>query len=297
MAGFRGVTFLTAMDPATGLIDDASVGETGRALSAGYNSAEPFPHIVIDDFLPTPILDLCLSEFCEEGQEGGVSYNLPQERRKREYQPEKMSQRARQLFYAFNSKPFVTVVQNITGLNGLIPDPYFLGGGFHELEQGGHLGVHADFNHHKLMNVERRVNVLIYLNPGWRDEYGGQLELWNEKMTASAKSIVPMLNRCVIFNTTSTSYHGNPNPVNHPNHRSRKSIALYYYSATWDRSKRSHTTKFRVRPGSNDRPDTAVRRAELVEDLLPPALLRTARKVKRAFRGSAKRTWGGDRAA
>jgi len=134
------------------------------------------------------------------------------------------------------------------------------------------------------MNLERRVNLLIYLNPGWRDEYGGQLELWNEAMTSRVKSVVPELNRCVIFDTTSKSYHGNPNPVNHPQGQSRKSIALYYYTASWDGSKRDHTTQFKVRPGSPDEPDRGVRREELIEEVIPPVVLRAVRKLKKAVR-------------
>ena len=85
--------------------------------------------------------------------------------------------------------------------------------------------MHADFNHHKLMNLERRINVLIYLNKDWRDEFGGQLELWDSGITRCFHTIVPSFNRCVMFNTTSESMHGNPRPVNHPDRVPRRSIA------------------------------------------------------------------------
>ena len=146
-----------------------------------------------------------------------------------------MTNPVRRLFYSFNSKPFIRVLENITNINGLIPDPYFLGAGFHEIGQGGHLSVHVDFNHHKVMNLERRINVLIYLNKDWDKTCGGQLELWNKDVSKSVKSVVPAFNRCVIFNTTDWSYHGNPEPVKHPAGVTRKSIALYYY-IRWPRS-------------------------------------------------------------
>jgi hypothetical protein len=284
--GGNWMTFLQEMDPATGLIDAARARETDRGLSEAYNAAKPFPHIVIDDFLPRPVLDMCLREFKTEGQEGATQYDRPQERLKREYKPDQMSEGPRNLFYSFNSRPFITILENITGIKGLIPDPYFSGGGFHEIQTGGYLGVHADFNHHKLLNVERRINVLIYLNEDWRDEYGGQLELWDEGMRECVKSVVPVMNRCVIFNTTSNSNHGNPHPVRHPDGRSRKSIALYYYTATWDDLKRSHTTQFRSRPGTEDKADLEVRRKELIRDFVPPILYRAARKVGQTIRGS-----------
>ena len=238
---------------------------------------------MIDDFLPPEILEACLREFPARQGAGGdapVEYDRAQERLKSQYNPDQLAAQARTLFYSFNSRPFIRLLENITGIAGLIPDPYFLGAGFHEIGQGGHLSVHVDFNHHKVMNLERRINVLIYLNKDWRDDYGGQLELWNADMTERRQSITPVFNRCVIFNTSEFSYHGNPNPVNHPEGITRKSIALYYYTSTWSDAKREHTTQFRVRPGSEDRVDLAVKAKELVLDLTPPLLRRGLRRMR-----------------
>jgi Rps23 Pro-64 3,4-dihydroxylase Tpa1-like proline 4-hydroxylase len=192
-----------------------------------------------------------------------------------------MTPRMRSLFYAYNSWPFIKVLENITGVKGLIPDPYFLGAGFHEIATGGHLSIHADFNHHKPMNLERRINVLIYLIKDWRSEYGGELELWDRKMQAAVQTVVPEFNRCVIFNTDSDSYHGNPSLVNHPAGISRRSIALYYYTATWSAAKRDHTTQFRVRPGAEDKRDWKVGLNEFIADITPPMLYRGLKKLKR----------------
>lgn len=271
------MTFLVEMDPTTGLIEADRVREKGKDLNATYDAGYPFPHIMIDDFMPRPLIDKCIAEI-EAGQRDTRSYDRAQERFKSEFKPDEMSQDTRNLFYTFNSRPFIRILENITGIRGLIPDPYFLGAGFHEIKTGGHLSIHADFNHHKLMNVERRINVLIYLNDDWSDEFGGQLELWEDDMSKSVKSFVPVANRCVIFNTTSDSNHGNPNPVNHPDGRSRKSIALYYYTSTWGDEKRSHTTQFRPRHGTVDKPDWTVRRRELINDLMPPMLRRALTK-------------------
>jgi hypothetical protein len=263
-----------------GFVDAEAVREKGTELHETYASGNPFPHIAIDDFLPQEVIDLCLAEFDRSRHDGQTVYNREQERLKREFKPDELSPEARALFYSFNSRPFIRVIENITGIKGLIPDPYFMGGGFHEISNGGHLSVHADFNHHKPMNVERRVNVLIYLNADWKPEYGGQLELWDNDMKGCVQSIVPMLNRCVMFNTTSFSNHGNPQSVNHPAGVTRKSIALYYYTATWDGAKREHTTQFRARPGTVDKVDWAVRRSELLDDFLPPILRRGIAKVR-----------------
>lgn len=273
------MTFLTEVDPVTGLMDAKAAEEKGRDLRDRYVSAQPFPHIAIDDFLPPALLERCLADFPDSCQ-AEDTYNRDQERLKRSYLPDVLPQQTRQLFYAFNSLPFIEVIQNISGIEGLIPDPYFLGGGFHEIVEGGHLSIHADFNHHQPMNLERRINVLIYLNRDWTEEYGGQLELWDDDMRQCVQSYVPIFNRCVIFSTTSRSNHGNPKPVRHPERTPRRSIALYYYTATWDATRRDHTTQFKVRPGTNDAPDWQVKRKELASDLLPPMLRRRMGRIK-----------------
>lgn len=272
------MAYLAEMDGATGLIASEAVRAKGLELRECYQAAKPFPHVVIDDFLPAEIIDLCLAEFGSGELQTAVAYDRAQERFKRQINPDTMGVDARRLFYSFNSRPFIRLVENITGISGLIPDPLFAGGGFHEIGPGGHLSMHTDFNHHKPLDLERRVNVLVYLNRDWKDEFGGQLELWDDTMKRCEVSVVPLAGRCVIFNTTSSSNHGNPQPVNHPDGVTRKSIALYYYTATWSDEKRSHTTQFKQRPDSPDKFDWAVRRRELAFDLMPPILLRALRR-------------------
>lgn len=279
------VTYLDEVNPVTGLIDPTSFESKGSELREQYESADPFPHIAIDDFLPASLLERCLEEFPPR-HSAEQAFDRQQERSKRSFSPDALPPFSRQLFYSFNSRPFIQLVENISGINGLIPDPYFLGGGFHEIAEGGHLSMHADFNHHRRLNLERRVNVLIYLNKEWRDEFGGQLELWDNEMKTRVHSYVPHFNRCVMFSTTSHSNHGNPNPVRHPDGTPRRSIALYYYTATWDGTKRQHATQFRVRPGTEDQHDVTVKRGELIADLLPPIVYRGIRRIR--DRDSAK---------
>lgn len=272
------MAYLTEMDGKSGLISELP-RDKGTELQERYGAAKPFPHIVIDDFLPPALLDKVLAEFPSRTN-AEAEFDRDQERYKAQFSPDRLAPDLRNMFYAFNSLPFIRVLENITGIRGMVPDPYFAGAGFHEIGQGGHLSVHADFNHHKPLNLERRINVLIYLNKDWRDEYGGQLELWDTAMTKCEASILPLFNRCVIFNTTSNSFHGNPHPICHPHKVPRRSIALYYYTATWDQFRREHTTQFRARPGSNDKIDWHVKVAELSDDLLPPIVVRNFRRVK-----------------
>lgn len=259
---------------------DPSISALGTQYRDQYNSATPFPHIVLPDFLDENILDLCLHEF-PSVPDSSADYKRSQENLKFEFRPEVLSPPLRSLFYSFNSIPFVGFVENLTGIKGLIPDPYFAGAGLHQVSNGGHLDIHTDFNFHAAMGLERRINVLIYLNKDWREEYGGCFEIWDHKVSRCCRRVVPAFNTCVVFNTSSISFHGNPVRVNHPLGMPRRAIALYYYTATWDNTRRVHTTRFKVRPNSPDEIDLRIRFNELVEDVMPPFALRAVRKLAR----------------
>ena len=263
------------------VFDIDTTKDLGKDLNERYQAGDPFPHIYIDNFLPEEVIDYCLKHFPKKLDADGMAFDRDQERYKQSFHPDYLEPRLRSLFYAFNSRPFIAVIENITGIKGLIPDPYFVGGGFHEIGTGGHLSMHADFNHHKPLDLERRVNVLIYLNRDWKEEYGGQLELWRTDMSERVQSIVPLANRCAIFTTTQESMHGNPNPIAHPDGVTRKSIALYYYTSTWDESRVGKTTQFKPRPGTSDRPDWGVKSEEMMAEFLPPFMSRRLINLKR----------------
>lgn len=269
---------IVATGPAPFWFCDPGSARRGSEFHAQYAAARPFPHIVLDDFLPVELADLCIAEFPKEPA-SITQYARHQENRKFEFKPEILSPPLRSLFYSFNSAPFVEFLENLTGIKGLIPDPHYIGAGFHEVANGGHLSIHADFNHHAVMDLERRINVLIYLNRDWKEEYGGCFEIWDQAMNQRRLRVVPLFNRCVIFNTSSTSFHGNPDPVNHPFGQSRRAIALYYYTATWDGLRRSHSTQFKVRPESSDQFDFGLWMSELAADLTPPIAMRAIGRV------------------
>lgn len=275
------MSYIEIADASYGFADAAALKAKGAELHDQYVNADPFPHIVIDDFISPAMLEACLQEFPAAPDPDSERFDREQERYKTSYNPDYLSARARSFFYSLNSRPFVDFLQNMTGIPGLAPDPHFMGGGFHETRQGGHLSVHADFNLHPVLKMERRLNLLLYLNKDWQADYGGALELWDQKMQSCVKSVTPVFNRCVVFSTTATSFHGHPGPVAHPLKTPRRSLALYYYTATWDGTGRSFTTQFKKRRESEDKVDWAVRRDELMTDLLPPIVARNVRRVLR----------------
>ncbi len=264
---------ILAMDTDTLQLDPEIAKAVGKSASESYRVKQPYPYGGFDDFLPAEVLDHVLEEL-QTLPEAETTFNRPQEKLKTSYVPERLPTYTRNLFYVLNSRPFVQFLENMTGIKGLIPDPYFAGGGVHVVGNGGHLDIHADFNHNAILNLERRLNVLIYLNKDWEKDFGGSFEIWNHEMTEMVESFVPLFNRMVCFNTGSTTWHGNPTPVNHPEGKPRMSLALYYYTATWDGTKRSHTTLFKPRPGSIDKADRETRRNELLQDMVPPIMYR-----------------------
>lgn len=264
-----------------GFFDTLQLKDKGSELRDQYISAEPFPHIVIDDFCSPDMLNACLEAFPQSPDPDSRSFDRDQERFKTSFNPDFLTPQLRSFFYSLNSRPFLQFLENMTGIDGLIPDPYFAGGGFHQTNQGGHLSVHADFNFHRKLGLERRLNILIYLNKNWKDGYGGELELWDKNMTQCMHRVVPHFNRCVVFSTSGESFHGHPEPVAHPSNEPRRSIALYYYTATWDESAAKKTTQFKPRPNSSDKVDWKVKTVEMLSDFLPPILTRTIMKMRR----------------
>ena len=212
-----------------------------------YAAAEPFPHIVLDGLFDDEALDAVLREFPGPDGMKWRQFDSPLEKKLGYYhETSNISKTVREFLNDMNSFEMLLWLEALTGIEGLIPDPYFGGGGLHQIEPGGFLKVHADFNVHPKLKLDRRLNMLIYLNKEWREEYGGQLELWDRDGKTCRKKILPTFNRTVVFSTTDTSFHGHPHPLKSPPGITRKSVSLYYYTAGRPADERSvaHDTLF-----------------------------------------------------
>jgi SAM-dependent methyltransferase len=207
-----------------------------------YDNANPFPHIVIDNFLPPEVLDAILAKFPKPGEMDWWAFNNNNEIKLGSKNEVQIPQVARNVLAELNSGYILDWLEPLTGVPGLIADTRLIGGGLHQIQRGGKLGVHLDFNIEPRTKMARQLNLLIYLNKDWQEDWGGHLELWNEDKTECIKKVEPIFNRCVIFNTTGKSWHGHPHPLNTPENVTRKSLALYYYNT--DNKKDYHNTIF-----------------------------------------------------
>jgi Rps23 Pro-64 3,4-dihydroxylase Tpa1-like proline 4-hydroxylase len=261
--------------------DEAECAAAGAALADQYRTAQPYPHIVMDEFLPADFLRELLNEFPGDENQG-ESFGRAQEHLKTQRSPHKLSGRNMRTFLnELNSPAILKFLEAMTGIKHLMGDPFFMGGGLHETRAGGHLGVHADFNVHSRLNCERRLNLLIYLNDDWAPEYGGDLEIWDQKMQHRCHKIAPVMARAVVFNTALDSFHGQPDALTCPPDRSRRSIATYYYTAPEDGvgSLKKRTTVFRERAGTADKKDRRVQVEHFLRDWSPPKLFPVVRRL------------------
>jgi hypothetical protein len=217
-----------------------------------HQSAEPFPHSVIDDFLPPEVCDALLREFPTPH---GHDWELIDKRDHRKLVAQKIAafgEATRHILQELNGPSALAFLETLTGITGLIPDPYLEGGGLHQIERDGFLKVHADFNVHPRLRLDRRLNLILYLNREWKDEYNGHLELWDRDMKRCVRKVLPVCNRAVVFNTTDWAFHGHPEPLRCPPGWTRKSVALYYYSNGRPAAERSdgHGVLWQERPTS-----------------------------------------------
>jgi hypothetical protein len=237
--------------------DDLPIySDQGLALLPGvdqYGSAVPFPHMQVDGVFNPDYLRAILKEWPQEGQTKLEAHNDGTFVRKKHNTTweTQFGPYTRRFFAEMASPRMLLALERMTGISGLMPDPYLFGGGLHFTQAGGTLAVHADFNRLPKLNVDRRLNLLIYLNEGWTEANQGWLELWDRKMEKCEARVLPVFNRMAVFSTTSFSFHGQPEPIVGPPDLFRRSIALYYYTngrPAEEISEEEHSTLWQERP-------------------------------------------------
>jgi hypothetical protein len=262
----------------------------GSLLQVDYVGAAPFPHMVVDNFFPDDLIRDVLTNFPMAPVSEERTFEMGYAgQHKRQVLPEACNAFNRELFWFLNSRPVLQYLEGLTGIDGLLPDPYYVGGGFHETSSGGLLGVHADFRINSQLHVQRRINLLIYLNPEWDDQWNGLLELWSKDMKQCVTRVSPILNRCVVFSTDANTWHGHPDPLVTPDGVKRRSIAMYYYTASKNIYKEipNLSTLYVAREADNSEVQAEVRSLrndEFIKDWLPPIVARAWFRIRDAIR-------------
>lgn len=253
------------------LLDFDRLKQIAEERAEEFQQASPFPHVVIDDFISPDVVDLLLEDFPSADPErarvrwreleANMADGTPAQRGKLDFnirgKDRQTSNEAlapplfRELFWELHSSTFLMFLERLTGIYGLLPDPHMQGGGLHQIKQGGFLGLHADFNKHPIFDLDRRLNVLLFLNKDWPEEYGGHLQLWSRDMSRCEREVLPVAGRCAIVSVLSDSWHGHPHPLTCPPDTTRKSVAMYYYSngRPVEEQYPPHPTVFRKVPG------------------------------------------------
>ena len=227
-----------------------------------YNSAIPFPSIIIENFFDEKFLNQILNDFPNLSKiESTQKYMYKNEIKYANNDYTNFPESIKVFLDFLNSNYYLEFLQKITSIKEkLVSDPELNGGGLHEIKKGGILKIHTDFSKHPFLELDRRINVLIYLNKNWKEEYGGHLEMWDQDMLECKNKILPGFNKMVIFSTNDFSNHGHPDPVTCPPDISRKSIALYYFSNgrplfDLNTNQIKNTTYFKDRFGFNNEVD------------------------------------------
>lgn len=217
------------------ILKDISLHCSEKILNKKINNSSkvPFKHLYVDDFFGANFANGLLenfpnlnSELWEEANDPEIEVKMRSNWTSEFDIPDKIIDAIR----IMNSSPFLKALSKVLQIPKLIPDPYFTGGGLNVTITGGLLDVHVDGNYHDATGLHRRVNAILYLNPGWQNGWGGEFGLYDNKGEKLIKKIAPLHNRFMAFDTNDFSYHGLPDPLNFPKGNARRSIILYYYT-------------------------------------------------------------------
>lgn len=247
-------------------------------LRNSYKSAQPFPHVVIDNLFLNEVLERVLAEAPRMKKDQWM--NVEQEGLEkivRMRSSVELGPSSSEFTGFLHSAPFLYLLSEITGIWQLLPDPYLQGGGHALMERGGYFKIHVDRNIAYETGLTRRLAMIIFLNKDWHSEYHGQLELWNREGTQCEARVEPLFNKTVIFEIAPTNFHGVPQPLACPPDRMRQSFLLYYHTVGNDAKTAPHTSIFA--PGFYRKKKSTLRR--LVDNLTPPFVVKVVRRLRR----------------
>lgn len=201
-------------------------------LKKSWQSADPFPHVVIDNFLDENLAQLVADEFPNFNDDFWYDYENPLEIKKACSDWNKFPKNIYSVFFNLLSNDVVSKLSYISDTK-LYADYGLHGGGLHCHKSGGKLNAHLDYSIHPKVGLQRKINIILYISKDWNSDWNGSLGLWKHNNETNLPGelihkIECKFNRALIFDTTMNSWHGLPDPVKCPDNKSRNSLATYY---------------------------------------------------------------------
>lgn len=239
-------------------------------LHSQFKTAFPFKHLVIDNFL-VPDFAMSLLQGFPSLDTMKTHYSGMNEKKAEDNDLSRLDKCFTNLHDALSSVEFIDWITALTGISGLKTVNDRLGYGLHQGGDRSFLDIHIDYNLHPITRLQRRLNFLVFLNPAWKEEWGGYLELWDIRSKKAGQSIAPLFNRAVVFECSEISYHGYSR-INVPPEITRKSFYQYYFT-TPAGNIRYHDTIFRPMPGTSLSKRIAVPVKESLKNGVKKALL------------------------
>jgi hypothetical protein len=207
-----------------------------------FAAATPWPHVVLDDLIDPALIAAAEQEELEPSLHLAVDRSY---RKIKAETPEPNGPTATKILESIGSADFVTFLEELTGVSGLLPDPTHYWAGLHVNPPGAFQAIHRDFRVQPITGLFHRVNILIYLNSDWKSEYGGELELWKPDKSACERQVAPVAGKSVIFEAGPLAIHGIPEPIRCPPGRARLSLAAIYYTVDPPPNDRKESRLFR----------------------------------------------------
>lgn len=196
-------------------------------------SKSPFQHLVLDDAFSVALSNRCLRNFPSLSDDCWEFTNVPgiEVKARSTWTSEfDCPDGVVDVIRILNSAPILRALSERFEIPKLMPDPYFTGGGLNCSSFGGQLDVHVDGNYHDASGMHRRMNAILYLNPNYLSDWGGELGIYESDGETLVKTVEPLHNRLVIFESHDKSFHGIPNQIKFPSAEPRRSLILYFYT-------------------------------------------------------------------
>jgi hypothetical protein len=212
-------------------------------LAESHSAGVPVPYTIIDDFLPDELFNT-LSFEVDFLQESDWTVFTNGSSLRKECRNFTNTPRIQSMAYSFQGSVFLKWIEQVTGIDKLVADPHYRGGGITRVSRGDSLGLHNDFNWNEQIRLTRRANIILYMNSEWDASWGGDLEFWDFDQTGCLVKIEPRPNRLAIWNYDERLIHGHPHPLACPEHIARQNFIQFYYGSNATHETPPHRSQF-----------------------------------------------------